>query len=246
MRVLRFSDDSSGKLIPGEAAKPVVGAGEVAVHVIAAGITPTEAHWQPSTHTQDGQVRLGAIPCHEFSGVVDSVASGVTEFRAGDEVYGMNDWYAEGGLEEFCIAPATSLAKKPASLTHVEVATVPIGALTPWQGLYQRASLQPGEHVLIHGGAGAVGIFAIQLAKFRGGHVITTASAADFEFVRQLGADEVIDDRSERFEDRVHDIDVVAEAAAIFQTGVRGKSGHGKFVVAAVNPAGANARGAIR
>ncbi len=209
MRVLRLSDDGSGKLNPGEAPKPVAGTGDVLVRVMAAGVTPTEAHWQPTRNTATGAVRHGAIPCHEFSGVVDAVGAGVMDFRAGDEVYGMNDWYTEGGLEEFCVAPASSLAKKPAKLSFAEAATVPIGALTPWQGLYERAKLQRGERVLIQGGAGAVGIFAIQLAKIRGAYVITTASAADGDFVTSLGADEVIDYRTERFDERVKDVDVV-------------------------------------
>lgn len=212
MRVLRLSDDGSGRLMPGEAPKPVAGAWEVVVRVVAAGVTPTEAHWQPTTQTQDGLVRHGAVPCHEFSGVADAVGREVTEFCAGDEVYGMNDWYAEGGLAEFCVAAATSLAGKPSHLTHVEAATVPIGALTPWQGLYERARLQPGERVLIHGGAGAVGIFAIQLAKLRGAYVITTTSASDREFAMGLGADEVIDYKGEQFDDRVRNVDIVFDA----------------------------------
>jgi NADPH:quinone reductase-like Zn-dependent oxidoreductase len=212
MRVLRLGDDGSGRLIPGEAAKPAPGARDVVVRVVAAGVTPTEAHWQPTTHTQAGRIRQGAVPCHEFSGVADSVGSRVREFGAGDEVYGMNDWYAEGGLEEFCVAPASSLATKPSRLTHFEAATVPIGALTSWQGLYERARLQPGERVLIHGGAGAVGIFAIQLAKLRGAYVITTTSAADREFAMGLGADEAIDYQGVQFEDRVRDLDVVFDA----------------------------------
>jgi NADPH:quinone reductase-like Zn-dependent oxidoreductase len=124
----------------------------------------------------------------------------------------MNDWYDDGGLEEFCVAPASSLAKKPLRLNHADAATVPIGALTPWQGLYERAKLQAGERVLIQGGAGAVGIFAIQLAKLRHARVVTTAAAEDREFVAGLGADEVIDYRNERFEDRVRDVDVVFDA----------------------------------
>jgi NADPH:quinone reductase-like Zn-dependent oxidoreductase len=94
-------------------------------------------------------------------------------------------------------------------LTHPEAASVPIGALTAWQGLFERAKLQAGERVLVHGGSGAVGIFAIQLARRNGARVITTASARNFEFLSQLGAEQVIDYRAERFEERVRDVDVV-------------------------------------
>ena len=100
---------------------------------------------------------------------------------------------------------------KPSRLSHPEAASVPIGALTAWQGLFERAKLQAGERILIHGGSGAVGVFAIQLARHAGAHVVTTASARNFEFLSQLGANEVIDYRSVRFEDRARDLDVVFE-----------------------------------
>ena len=121
----------------------------------------------------------------------------------------MNDWYADGATAEFCITQASSIADKPKRLTHVEAASVPIGALTAWQGLFDRAKLRARERVLVHGGSGAVGLFAVQLARARGAHVIATASTHNLEFVRGLGADEVIDYRKERFEDRVGKVDVV-------------------------------------
>src|SRR5215813_12950428 len=86
----------------------------------------------------------------------------------------MNDWFSDGALAEYCITQPTSVAQKPSSLTHVEAASVPIGALTAWQGLFDSARLQAGEQVLVHGGAGAVGLFAIQLARLRGAHVTAT------------------------------------------------------------------------
>lgn len=101
------------------------------------------------------------------------------------------------------------VAPRPRRLTHVEAASVPIGALTAWQGLFERAGLQAGERVLVHGAAGAVGIFAVQLARYRGAHVIATTSARNIEFVSQLGAEQVIDYRAERFDESVRDMDVV-------------------------------------
>jgi NADPH:quinone reductase-like Zn-dependent oxidoreductase len=133
-------------------------------------------------------------------------------FDTGQEVYGMNDWFADGAMAEYCITQPTSVAQKPPSLTHVEAATVPIGALTAWQGLFDRARLQAGERVLVHGGAGAVGVFAIQLARLRGAQVTATASARNLAFVSQLGAAQVIDYRAVRFEDNVRDIDVIFDA----------------------------------
>src|SRR5215471_21319856 len=106
------------------------------------------------------------------------------------------------------LAPGpTALAPRPARLTHVEAASVPIGALTAWQGLFERAQLQAGERVLIHGGAGAVGVLAIQLAHLRGAHVLTTASGHDRDFLLQLGAQQVIDYHTERFENVAKDVD---------------------------------------
>ena len=124
----------------------------------------------------------------------------------------MNDWFADGATAGYCTSASTSVAVKPSRLSHLEAATVPIGALTAWQGLFERAKLQAGERILIHGGSGAVGVFAIQLARRAGAHVITTASARNFDFLSQLGADEVIDYRTDRFENRARDLDVVFDA----------------------------------
>src|SRR5262245_4152283 len=124
----------------------------------------------------------------------------------------MNDWYAQGATAEFCCAPPSAIAHKPARLTHVEAASVPIDALTAWQGLFERAHLQAGERLLIHGGAGAVGVFAIQLACRRGAHVLTTASGRDRDFLLRLGARQVIDYHTERFEDVAKNVDVVFDA----------------------------------
>jgi NADPH:quinone reductase-like Zn-dependent oxidoreductase len=121
----------------------------------------------------------------------------------------MNDWFEDGALAEYCITRAEWVAPKPARIGHVEAASVPIGALTAWQGLFDRAGLRAGERVLVHGGAGAVGVFAIQLARHRGARVITTVSKRNAEFVRGLGADEAIDYHERRFEDAARDIDVV-------------------------------------
>jgi NADPH:quinone reductase-like Zn-dependent oxidoreductase len=127
----------------------------------------------------------------------------------GQEVFGLNDWYAQGATAEFCRTLPSAVVPKPARLTHVEAASVPIDALTAWQGLFDRARLQAGERVLIHGGAGAVGVLATQLARLRGAHVLTTASGRDREFLLRLGAQQVIDYHTERFEDIARNVDVV-------------------------------------
>ena len=197
-------------LVSGEIPRPVPAAGEVLVKVHATAVTPTEFQWYPTFHTPVGEPRLFPIvPGHEFSGVIEATGPGVTEWQPGEPVYGLNDWFAGGALAEYCVAPVTGLAMKPRLLDYTQAAVAPISALTAWQGLLERAHLQSGERVLIHGAAGGVGMFAVQLARWRGAHVIATASAANLDFVRRLGAQEVIDYRAARFEDVARAVDVV-------------------------------------
>jgi NADPH:quinone reductase-like Zn-dependent oxidoreductase len=192
-----------------ELQKPEASLGEILVHVHAAGVTPTELLWYPTAHTKSGTARMRTVPGHEFSGVIKAIGKDVQDFEVGDEIYGMNDWFADGATAEFCITLPQNIARKPATLSHEAAAAVPIGALTSWQGLIDRAKLEPGERALVHGGAGAVGLYAVQLAHIRGARVITTVSTQDIDFVKQLGADEAIDYRVSRFENEVRDVDVV-------------------------------------
>jgi NADPH:quinone reductase-like Zn-dependent oxidoreductase len=201
--------DHGPVLILAEMQKPEPGLGEVLIHVLAAGVTPAELHWYPAAHTKSGAARMRAVPGHEFSGVIAAVGKGVQDFKVGDEVYGMNDWFSDGATAEFCITRSDNIARKPATLSYEAAASVPIGALTSWQGLIEHAKLQPGERVLIHGGAGAVGPYAVQMAHIRGAGVITTVSPENIDFVNRLGADEVIDCKASRFEKEVRDVDVV-------------------------------------
>jgi NADPH:quinone reductase-like Zn-dependent oxidoreductase len=196
-------------LILTEVPRPRPGEGELLISVRAAGVTPTELFWYPTTQTKEGASRKGAVPGHEFSGVIEELGKNATGFEVGQEIYGLNDWFADGATADFCLTTPPSIAGKPATLTHEAAATVPIGALTAWQGLLDRAKIRPGERVLIHGAAGAVGIFAVQLAHLHGAHVIGTASSANLELIANLGADEVIDYRASRFEELTPKVDVV-------------------------------------
>ena len=212
MKVVRLADSTEGApptLVVDEIPEPRPGRGELLIRVRAAGAIIPELSWWPTTHRADGQARLRAVPGHEFSGVVAGAGAGAGGFQAGQEVFGMNDWYASGAMAEFCTASMSAVALKPTTLSFAEAASVPISALTAWQGLFDHADLQPGETVLVHGGAGSVGIFAIQLARLHGARVITTASAANVELVVSLGAEQVIDYRKVRFEDEVQPVDVV-------------------------------------
>jgi NADPH:quinone reductase-like Zn-dependent oxidoreductase len=201
--------DQEPVLIATELPQPLPGEGELLIRVHAAGVTHTELNWYPTTHAKDGTPRKGAVPGHEFSGVIAALGKNNKGFEIGQDIYGMSDWFANGAIAEFCVTQPQNIAPKPLTLSHEAAATVPIGALTAWQGLFERAKTQPGERVLIQGGAGAVGLFAVQLAHQHGAHVIATASQKNLQLVAELGADEVIDYRASRFEDRSGKVDVV-------------------------------------
>jgi NADPH:quinone reductase-like Zn-dependent oxidoreductase len=210
MKAMQVQTTSQGPVLrPAQVSQPATGPSEVLIRVHAAGVTPTELGWYPTSHTRSGTPRLNAIPGHEFSGTVAALGQEVKDFAVGQEVYGMNDWFADGATAGFCLTIASSIAPKPVTLTHEEAATLPIGALTAWQGLFDHGKLLPGQRVLVHGGSGAVGIFAVQLAHRHGAHVFATTSTPNIALVKSLGADEVIDYKTTRFEDTIRNIDVV-------------------------------------
>ena len=210
MRAMQVNPSTHGPaLIAVELPQPQPAAGEVLIRVHTAGVTPTELGWYPTTQAKDGTPRKGAVPGHEFSGVIAALGNHTSGFEVGQEVYGLNDWFADGATADFCVTQSTSIAPKPTTLTHEEAATVPIGALTAWQGLLERTKIQRGERVLVHAAAGSVGIFAVQLARLHGAHVIATASSRNLKLVAELGAAEVIDYQTSRFEEQTAKVDVV-------------------------------------
>ena len=210
MKVVRLSDSAAKPaLVRDVGPRPEPGEDEVLIRVCAAAVMPTELLWYPTSHTKSGARRSGAIPGHEFSGVVVALGEKVRSLEPGEEVFGMNDWFSDGAMAEYCVAAVCAVAPKPRRLSHAEAASVPISALSAWQGLLDRARVQAGERVLVHGGAGALGAYAVQLARLHGARVIATASAGDAAFVRELGAEQVVDYRAVRFEQCVSGIDVV-------------------------------------
>ena len=178
---------------------PPLRAGEVLVEVHAAAITRDELEWPLD--------RLPAVPSYELSGVV-AAASDVAEILIGDEVYALTPFDRDGVAAEYAAVRATLLAPKPASLSHVESAAVPLPALSAWQGLFIHGRLAAGERVLVHGAVGGVGQFATQLGRWRGSHVIATASPGAFQAARALGAHEVLDGRGP-FDDELEAVDLV-------------------------------------
>lgn len=193
-----------------DAPAPNPSAGEIMVRVHAAAVTRAELKWKATSRTREGFPRpYPFIPGHEFSGEVSAVGPEVYDVRLGDTVFGMSEWSADGAQAQFCLARAEDIAIKPATLDHRIAASVPISALTAWQGLMEHCQLAPGESVLVHGAAGSVGHFAVQIARWRGAHVAGTVSSHNVEFAAALGAELVVDRGTHRFEDLVGSVDVV-------------------------------------
>ncbi|MEV6968327.1 NADP-dependent oxidoreductase [Hamadaea sp. NPDC051192] len=192
-----------------EVDRPAPIATEILVRVHAAGVNPTD--WK-SRESGAGYWSDPVILGYDVSGVVEEVGLGVTLYRPGDEVFGM-PWFPRqaGAYAEFVTAPARQFARKPAGLSHIEAAALPLAALTAWQSLIETGGLRTGDRVLVHAAAGGVGHLAVQIAKARGAYVVGTASAAKHDLVKRLGADEVIDYRAVDFADVVSDIDIVLD-----------------------------------
>jgi len=189
--------------------KPEPRNGEVVVQVKAAGIGPWDALIRSgkSALPQPLPLVLGS----DLSGVIDSIGPGVEPFKVGDEVFGVTNERFTGAYAEYALAKAAMIAPKPKSLNHTHAASVPVVAVTAWQMVFDFARLSSGQSVLIQGGAGNVGGYAVQFARLAGALVIATASAKDVSYVRSLGGVGVIDYRATRFEERVKETDAVID-----------------------------------
>jgi NADPH:quinone reductase-like Zn-dependent oxidoreductase len=206
-RVHDFGAPEAMKLEP--VPKPAPGPGEVLVRVKAAGVGP----W-------DGWIRAGksALPQplpltlgSDLSGDIVSIGADVTDLAGGDPVYGVTNPRFIGAYAQYAVASANMIARKPATIGYVDAASVPVIAVTAWQGLFDQAQLVTGQKVLIHGAAGNVGAYAVQLARRAGIQIVATAAQKDFAYLRELGADALVDYHSERFEDVARDVDAVLD-----------------------------------
>jgi len=197
-------------LVVERAPVPVPAAGEVLVSVRAAAITFDELTWD-ETWTRDGVSRTPVIPSHEVSGVVFELGSGVSDFKPGDEVYGLIEFDRDGAAAEFVTVPATDLAAKPSTVSHTRAAALPLAGLTALQALVDHAAVQPGEAVLVHGGGGGVGALTVQLAAILGARVTATVRSDARELVSGFGAGRVIDVRTEAFDEIGPVYDVVID-----------------------------------
>lgn len=182
---------------------------EILVRVIASGVNPADPLILNGKYAREFGTHLPLILGYDMAGVVVKTGPKVTKLKVGDPVYAYLLW--GGGWAEYCISNEGESAIKPKALTFMDAASVPLAALTAWQALIDIGKIQAGQTVLIHGGSGGVGSFAIQIAKARGARVIATASTANQDLLKQLGADIAIDYTKQKFEEIAHDVDLVLD-----------------------------------
>jgi NADPH:quinone reductase-like Zn-dependent oxidoreductase len=192
-----------------DAPRPEPKEDEILIRTMAAAVNPVDAAIRAGRF-RSGQ--LPFIPGMDVAGVVEKVGARITRFKVGDAVYAYLSFAEQGGYAEFTIAKENETALKPKNISFEQAAGVPLAATTAWQALIDTAGLKSGQTVLIHGGSGGVGHFAIQIAKARGAKVIATASTPNQDLLRQLGVDQPIDYTKTKFEDVVKNVDVVLEA----------------------------------
>ncbi len=186
---------------------------EIAIRVFAASVNPVDYKIRSGHYPSVKEDQLPKVLGRDVAGIVEHVGSEIGKFKAGDKVYAMLG-RNRGGYAEFVMATENEAARMPAKLDFVAAAAVPLAAITAWQGLFDQGQLRAGQRVLIHGGTGGVGHFAIQFAKAKGAWVATTVGTDDVKLARELGADQVIDYKKEKFEDRVDNIDLVYDLIA--------------------------------
>jgi NADPH:quinone reductase-like Zn-dependent oxidoreductase len=182
---------------------------EALVRVIASGVNPVDALIVSGKYAKEFGTLVPLTPGYDIAGVVEQTGAKITKFKVGDPIYGFVLW--GGGFAEYVVATEGEAAIKPKSLSYSEAASVPLVVLTAWQALIDAGKLSSGQTVLIHGGSGGVGTMAIQIAKARGGRVIATASTANRDLLKELGADVAVDYTKEKFEDVAKDVDVVLD-----------------------------------
>lgn len=212
MRAVRIHEYGGPEVLKYEEAPcPKPQEGEVLIRVRAAGVNPVD--WKVRRGDAKGLLKhsFPLIPGWDVSGVVAATGRGVQRLKRGNEVYGLLDIHRDGSYAEYAVMRESAVALKPNSIDHNHAAAIPLAALVAWQSLFHAGGLRAGQKVLIHGAAGGVGSFAVQLAKWKGAHVVGTASERNHRFLHELGADETIDYSTMRFEDVVHDVDVVLD-----------------------------------
>src|SRR6201996_240392 len=186
-------------------AQPVATDGKALIRVAAASVNPVDYKIREGGHPKVTEADLPITLGRDVAGFLETAGGG---FEVGDAVYAHLDW-ADGGYAEYALCAPAGVAAKPATLDMIQAAAVPLAATTAWQGLFDQGQLKAGERVLIHGASGGVGAFAVQVSRIAGAEVIATAAADQIERVRALGASGVIDHKAQKFEEVVHDVDLV-------------------------------------
>jgi NADPH:quinone reductase-like Zn-dependent oxidoreductase len=210
MKAIVVTDQSTGTagMTLVDRPEPTAAINDVIVQIHASGFVSTELQW-PSTWTdRAGRDRTPSIPGHELAGVVTALGYGTTGLSVGQRVFGLADWHRDGTLAEYVALEARNLAPLPGDVDFTVGASLPISGLTAWQGLFQHGRLRPGQTVLAHGAAGAVGTMVTQLAREAGAYVIGTGRAADREKALDFGAQEFVDLANDTLED-VGSVDLV-------------------------------------
>ena len=206
IRVLRYGPPSVVEI--DDVPRPSPGRGQLLVRVEAAGVGPWDALFR------EGESKLEPLPIilgSDISGTVEALGPEVSGFKPGDEVYGSTNPQFSGGQAEYAVPLAGMIAPKPRKLTFIEAASVPVVAVTAWQMLFEYGEVAAGQTVLIHGAAGSVGAYAVQLAREAGLHIVATAGTADLDYVRGLGAERVFDYKKDRFEESLSGVDIVLD-----------------------------------
>jgi NADPH:quinone reductase-like Zn-dependent oxidoreductase len=208
MQAVRAHDYGSPDVLElEEAPLPEPGADQVLMRLKAAGVNPVDWKVRSGMYKQFMPVQFPWTPGIDGAGTIEAIGVNVTQLKKGQAVFGI----VTGGYAEYALASAVDIQPKPENISFEEAASIPVGALTAWSAVIDTANVQAGQRVLVHGGAGGVGLYAVQLARWKGAHVTATASARNTEFVRSLGAENVIDYSATRFEDVVKDMDAVID-----------------------------------
>ncbi|MEO8819573.1 MAG: NADP-dependent oxidoreductase [Ginsengibacter sp.] len=210
MKAIRIHEFGGPEVLKYEDAPiPTPKSDEVLIKVYASGVNPIDWKIRAGYGQEKFPVELPLIPGWDVSGEIEEVGSDILNFRKGDEVYSRPDPTRNGTYAEYVVVKADQVNSKPKCIDHDKAAAIPLAGLTAWQGLFEHGNLEAGQKVLIHAASGGVGTFAVQFAKWKGAYVIGTASEENIDFLYDLGADEVIDYKTEKFEDKVKDVDLV-------------------------------------
>jgi NADPH:quinone reductase-like Zn-dependent oxidoreductase len=217
MKAVRINEFGGPEVMKLEdVAIPVPAPDEILVKVYASGVNPTDWGIRSGGNAMlKPYLTLPMTLGWDAAGIVEEVGSEVTTLKNGDAVYGIPNFPGDGSYAEYCTAKASQFALKPKSIGYNEAAGVPLAGLTAWTAIFEHGKLQQGQRILIQGATGGVGSFAVQFAKAKGAYVIGMTSASNLDYLKQLGADEVIDYKSQKFEDLLQDVDLVFEASPL-------------------------------